>query len=219
MGDPLKEQLPQVRKEIGLLFQDPDGQLFNPVVFDEIAFALRQLGLSLKEINEKVYEVAKALGITHLLNRLTMRLSYGKKKKVALASILVYNPKILLPDEPVSNLTPKFVEEFKTIIRKLKSEGKSIVIATHDINFVIDLADRIYILHQGYVIAEGKINDLLFDKELLERAELELLIIMRILEKMIEYSILSKDDIHEISLALEAFIEFLINKVCKRMKN
>lgn len=129
MGAPLIERLPEARRRFGVLFQNPEIMMINPTVYDEIAYGPRQL-YDEKTTDEKVRKTAELLGITHLLDRPTVSLSFGEKKLVALASILSYDPEILLLDEPFSNLHPEKKRIIKDIIEELVIEGKTIVITS-----------------------------------------------------------------------------------------
>jgi cobalt/nickel transport system ATP-binding protein len=132
-GRPLKEQLPGARRHIGLLFQNPEHMLFNPVVYDEIAYVPRQLYASEEDVRRAVEEAAEMVGLKHeLLNRPTHMLSYGEKKLVALASILSYKPQLILLDEPYTNLSQEYVGKINSIISRHISDGGSAVIVCHE---------------------------------------------------------------------------------------
>ncbi|MEO3993135.1 MAG: ABC transporter ATP-binding protein [Desulfurococcaceae archaeon TW002] len=153
-GKPIYEQLPLARRKIGVTFQDPDDQFFNATVYDEIAFALRQLKISEETVKTRVTEVARRLGIEHLLSKLPYRLSGGEKVKVALASILVYRPEILLLDEPTAYLTPESKNEVMKILKELKECGNSILIATNDPDITKYSVDRVLKIVNGKLFAE-----------------------------------------------------------------
>lgn len=148
-GKPLHKQLPLARRKIGVTFQDPDDQFFNATVYDEIAFALRQLKVSEDEVRTRVTEIARMLSIEHLLNKLPYKLSGGEKVKVALASILVYEPEILLLDEPTAYLTPENKDEVIEILRKLKESGRSILIATNDSDIIKHTTSKVLKIVNG----------------------------------------------------------------------
>ena len=146
----------EVRREIGIVFQDPDDQLFNPTVEEELLFTLVQLGLSEGERAKRVEEVAELLGIKHLLRRPTFALSYGEKRRVALASILVYDPEYLLLDEPTANLDARSAAQFTEVICNARAGGKGVLVATQDVSLALALADRVYVLHNGSLVWEGE---------------------------------------------------------------
>jgi len=153
-GKPIYEQLPLARRKIGVTFQDPDDQFFNATVYDEVAFALRQLKISEYDVRTHVTKIARKLGIEHLLGKLPYRLSGGEKVKVALASILVYEPEILLLDEPTAYLTPENKDEVMKILRELKESGKSILIATNDPQITEYSVDKTLRIVNGKLVAE-----------------------------------------------------------------
>ena len=148
-GRPLHEQLPRARRRIGVLFQNPDDQLFNPTVYDEIAYALRSLGVPEDEVRARVEETAERLGLQELLDRPPYRLSVGQRRLVALASILVYNPDVLLLDEPTANLDRYGVEAIANTIREAVEQGKTVVMASHDLDTIAELSTETCILQDG----------------------------------------------------------------------
>jgi len=148
-GEVLLDGKRLAKKDVGLLFQIPDDQLFNPTVFDEISFALRTLGLNESVIKERVDDIAKRLGLTDLLHKSPFTLSVGQKKAVALASILVYNPKVLLLDEPSANVDRIRYEILIRTLSEELSKGKIVVITTHDIDVALELSHEICELEEG----------------------------------------------------------------------
>lgn len=151
-GVPLEAQLPHARRRIGITFQDPDDQLFNATVYDEIAFALRQLKYPEDEVREAVRRVAEALRIENLLRRSPYRLSGGEKVRVALASVLVYDPEVLLLDEPTAYLTGEVKEGVLKTILDLRSEGKAVAITTNDPDVMKLPSSTSYTLTQGRLL-------------------------------------------------------------------
>jgi cobalt/nickel transport system ATP-binding protein len=180
-GKPLKEQLPEARKRIGLVFQDPDDQLFNPTVYDELAFALRQLPLSKEEIDRRVLEAAGRFKLEDLLERSPYRLSIGEKRRVTLASVLAYDPDLLLLDEPTANLSSKFVEEVEHTVVKAGRAGKAVVVASHNVEFVARVADRIYIMNNGSTLGGQAAKNMLVDESLLALADMRPPLVFQIL--------------------------------------
>lgn len=169
-GRPLSEQLPGARRSIGLVFQEPDDQLFNATVYDEVAFAIRQLVSDEREVEERVLSICEKLGIDHLLDRPPFALSVGEKKRVALASVLVYEPEVVLLDEPLANLSAEAADEILGIIRELRGRGKAVVVATHDVELIAEIADRVYLMSGGKTLASGPARDVLSREGLLRRA-------------------------------------------------
>ena len=169
---PLKNQLPEARRRIGLVFQDPDDQLFNSTVYDEIAFTLRQI-LPAEEVDKKVVEVAERFRLSSLLDKPPYKLSIGEKRKVTLASILAYNPEVLLLDEPTANLSIKSIEEVEKIVVEARGAGKAVVVASHDIEFVAKVANRVYILNNGSTLGGLDTKSMLTNESLLTLADMK----------------------------------------------
>ncbi len=160
-GRSITELLPGFRKIIGFLFQDPEDQLFNPTVFDEVAYALRTMGIPEQKVRELVDSISVKLRIKHLLDRPPYKLSVGEKKRVALASILVYDPEVLILDEPTANLDADGVSMLRGVVLEAKKQGKTVILASHDLEFVFQVADRVYIMREGRIQAEVPGRDLL----------------------------------------------------------
>ena len=159
------------RRRVALVFQNPDIQLFNPTVFDEIAFAPLQLQWSKDKIISRVGETMEMLEIAHLRNRSPHRLSGGEKKRVALASVLILEPEALLLDEPTAALDPKSQGRIVDFLVDL-GNTKTVVTATHDLDIVEDIADYCFVFQNGSVAGEGTPAQVLADLELLEKTNL-----------------------------------------------
>ncbi len=163
----------EIIRDVGLVFQDPDDQLFMPTLFDDLAFGPVNLGLKEEEVRKRVKEALSILGLSGYENRCPHHLSYGEKKKASLAAIISMEPKILVLDEPTANLDPRSRAELIEIIKELNErEGITIVVATHDINAVPELADRVYVLNRR-IIAEGTPGEIFNDAALLRDNNLE----------------------------------------------
>jgi len=160
------------RRRVGLVFQNPDVQLFNPTVFDEVAFAPLQLRWPKEEIRKRVYEALESMEILHLRDRPPHRLSGGEKKRVALASVLILEPEVLLLDEPTAALDPRSQSQIIDLLIGWGSGHKTVITATHDLGLVEDIADYCFILQRGRIAAEGDPGELLRDQDLLARANL-----------------------------------------------
>lgn len=178
-GDELKESslrddqfVFSFRKQVALVFQNPDVQLFNPTVFDEVAFGPLQLRWPGDEIKQRVNDTLELLGLAHLKERQPHRLSGGEKKRVALASVLVLDPQVLLLDEPTSSLDPQSRSQLIDLMVGWKDNGKTVITATHELDIVEDVADYCYVLENGSVVASGPVADLLSDEQMLRRTNL-----------------------------------------------
>jgi len=160
------------RRDVGLVFQNPDVQLFNPTVFDELAFGPLQLRWPKNEVRERVAEMLDRLRIAHLRDRAPHRLSGGEKKRVALASVLVLDPAVLLLDEPTASLDPRSQSQIIDLLVEWGGGAKTVIVATHDLADLEDIADRCCVLDSGRLVAERAPADVLRDRDLLERANL-----------------------------------------------
>jgi cobalt/nickel transport system ATP-binding protein len=174
-GRPLTEQAFQddafnfsFRQRVGLVFQDSDVQLFSPSVWDEVAFGPLQLGLSRDEVTQRVDAALTSLRIEKLRDRAPHRLSGGEKKRVALASVLSFNPEIWLMDEPSAGLDPRSQSWLVDFIIEQGQAGKTIVTATHDLNIVDSIADRVYVVNEEHhIVANGTPEEILANYDLL----------------------------------------------------
>lgn len=139
-------------KKVGFVFQNSDVQLFNFSVYEELAFGVRQLGLSESEVEKRVEDCLKLLQIEHLKNRVPYQLSGGEKKLVAIGSVLTMNPEVIILDEPFNVLSPRYVEIIKNVLYSLKKGGKTIIITSHHFNQVSDLVDSLYLFDEEHTI-------------------------------------------------------------------
>jgi cobalt/nickel transport system ATP-binding protein len=160
------------RRRVGLVFQNPDVQIFNPTVFDEVAFGPLQLGWPRDRILRQVDEMLDRFAIGDLRDRAPHRLSGGEKKRVALASVLIMEPEVVLLDEPTASLDPMSQGEVIRFLVESRNTGRTIVTATHDLDIVEDVADHVVVLANGRVAGEGRPADVLNDTELLRRTHL-----------------------------------------------
>jgi cobalt/nickel transport system ATP-binding protein len=170
-GMPVAEpSLPQVRAAVGLLFQNPDDQLFCPTVWEDVAFGPQQLGLSGTALRERVDQALRQAGLEGFDDRLPHHLSRGEKRRVCLAGLLACNAKVLALDEPTSELDPRGRRELK---RLLKSLPIAQVIATHDLEMVVELCPRVIVLDHGAIVASGPTLEILNDEPLMLKHGLE----------------------------------------------
>lgn len=181
---PLREQLPKIRSRIGLVFQEPDDQLFNPTVYEELAFALRQLLNSVEEVDEKVREITKKFNLKKIINKPPYKLSIGEKRIVALASVIAYDPDILLLDEPTANLSSGPIKAIEEILQEAKKSGKVVVIASHDVEFVASVSDRIYVIDKGSTIGGINARSILSDDSMLTIADMNPPLVLQTLREL-----------------------------------
>lgn len=156
--------LKKIRREIGLVFQDPDSQLFCPTVFEDVAFGPLNLKLSPQEVTRRVSDALERVGLSGFEERAPYHLSLGEKKRVALATVLSMDPQILLLDEPSSNLDPKARRELIRLLGDLKTTK---IIAGHDLDLISKLCRRVILLNEGKKVANGGTSQILENQELL----------------------------------------------------
>ena len=167
-----KKDLREYRKKVSIVFQDPEKQLFYSMVYDDIAFALRNLNFPEEEIQKRVEKALDMVKATDLKEKPSHFLSYGQKKRIAIASVLVMDSEILLLDEPTAGLDPHMTREMKNIIQELSKE-KKLIVSSHDMDFIYEICDYIYVLAKGEVLGEGRPEEIFLETDLLKKALLE----------------------------------------------
>lgn len=157
------------RKKVGLVFQNPDVQLFCPTVKEDIMFGPLQLGISKEETVKRLSEIAEILNIGNLMDRSPHQLSVGEKRKVSLASVLVIDPEVLILDEPTAGLDPLTTRHIIDLLMKANMSGKTIITATHDLHIVEEISDVVYVFSQGKkIIKSGRSDEILNNTQLLQ---------------------------------------------------
>jgi cobalt transport protein ATP-binding subunit len=164
------DNLHAVRRRVGLLFQDPNDQLFCPTVLEDVAFGPQQLGLREDEVRARVTRALATAGIPGFERRAPHHLSAGERRRVCLAGVLACGPEILVLDEPTSSLDPRGRRELKELLHGI---GITMLIATHDLELVVELCSRVIVLDHGEVVAQGPTVAVLSDEELMLRHSLE----------------------------------------------
>ena len=162
----------EFRRRVGLVFQNPDVQLFNPTVFEEIAFGPLQMRWDGATIRERVEQAMEFMQIAHLRDRSPHRLSGGEKKRVAIASVLVLEPEVLLLDEPTAALDPRSQSRIIDLLAEWKSTAHTVITATHQLELVEEIAASAHIMQQGSIVASGTPRELLENHALLESCNL-----------------------------------------------
>jgi cobalt/nickel transport system ATP-binding protein len=172
IGDlPLNDRtLPEIRRRVGLVFQNPDDQLFMSTVYEDVAFGPRNQGLAAAEAGRRVEAALEVVGMRGCEERPPHHLSLGQKKRVALATVLAMECEVLVLDEPTSGLDPRGRRELAAFLSGLRQTR---LVATHDLEFAAELCDRVAVLYEGAIIAEGPPRDVLADADLMERTGLE----------------------------------------------
>jgi len=170
-GLPLTEKnLPVIRAAVGLVFQNPDDQLFSPTVFEDVAFGPLHMGLPEAEVRARVEEALEQVRMTNYKDRLSHHLSAGEKKRIAIATVLSMHPKILVLDEPTAGLDPR---ARRALINLLRDLPITMLVSTHDMTMVRELFPRMVVLDEGRIVADGPTTDILNDAALLEAHGLE----------------------------------------------
>ena len=165
-----KETAASVRRAVGLVFQDPDDQLFMPTVEEDVAFGPLNAKLPAEEVRQRVADALARVGMTHRRERPPYRLSAGEKRAVAIATVLALSPDVLVMDEPSSYLDPR---SRRRLIDLLRSFGHTRIIATHDLELVVDVCTRVMVMDGGRIVADGPTRDILNDEALMQAHGLE----------------------------------------------
>ena len=189
-----KKELYNIRKNIGIVFQEPDNQIFSSSVYDEIAFGVRNLGYNENEVKEFVNKSAVETGVTEFFDKPVHFLSYGQKKRVSIASILSMNPSVIIFDEPSACLDNKQTKRLCNIYENLNKKGITLIISTHDMDFAYKISKNAIVLHEGTVIFNGKTEDLFKNVEIVQKAGLKVPAIHILYNKLVEKSIIKNAD-------------------------
>lgn len=166
-----EKEFHEVRRRIGLVFQDPDDQLFMPTVRDDVAFGPANLGLRGDDLDRRVHEALTAVGMDDVADRAPHHLSFGQRRRVAVATVLAMQPDVLVLDEPSSNLDPASRRELADILLGL---DQTILLVTHDLPYALELCPRSVVMNEGTIVADGTTPDILGDRSLMESNRLEL---------------------------------------------
>ncbi|MEN3036546.1 MAG: ATP-binding cassette domain-containing protein [Candidatus Methanosuratincola petrocarbonis] len=207
----LESNLRWIRSQVGLVFQDPDDQLFMPTLEEDVAFGPINMGLSEEEVQERVKWALEAVGLATISKRCPHHLSFGQRKKAALAAVLSMRPMVLVLDEPTANLDPRSKNEVISLIRALQMNGTTIIIATHDVDIVPLIADKVLLLNRK-MISFGNVREILIKKELLRNLELETPVIADLFFELMNDGKFSG----EIPFTKEEAISVLLNIIQKR---
>lgn len=179
-----KKSLMKFRQKVGIVFQNPDDQIFAPTVEEDVAFGPLNLGLPTEEVQKRVTEALKRVGMEGYEKKAPHYLSGGQKKRVAIAGILSMKPEIMILDEPMAGLDPLGATRIVNLLKELNEEGITIFISTHDVNLIQDYVDKIFVINDGKVIGDGTPREIFSNIELLEKANLKLPVIAQLFEKL-----------------------------------
>jgi cobalt/nickel transport system ATP-binding protein len=185
-GEPItKNNVREVRKFVGIVFQNPDDQIFSPTVEQDVAFGPTNLGLDEETVNHRVQEALKIVGIEDLADRVPHHLSGGEKKRVAIAGVIAMEPQVIVLDEPTSGLDPQGVRDFNEFINSLSSKyGMTVIFSTHDVSLVPEIADFLYVMNKGRIIAEGTIDEIFIQPDLLQSVRLDVPVLPKLISTL-----------------------------------
>lgn len=166
-----KKTLPLVRRHLGMILQNPDDQLFMPTVYEDVAFGPRNMKLDEEEVEQRVRQALEVMGISHLANRPPYRLSGGEKRAAAIAAVMAMSPDLLIMDEPTTHLDPRARRRIMEIIQSFQHTR---IIASHDMDMILELCPRTIVLKEGRIAADGETKAILTNQKLLEDCDLEM---------------------------------------------
>lgn len=190
-----RKGLLDVRGKVGIVFQEPDDQLFSASVYEEISFGILNLGFDEETAKREVEDVIEELEITPFQDRPAHALSGGQKKQVAIADILVMHPEVMILDEPAAALDPKHTRKVQEIVDRLTEKGITVLMATHDIDYAYAWADEIVLMHEGKVIRQGTPLEVCSDRSALEKANLEMPAVLKLHERLKEKGMIPEETV------------------------
>lgn len=188
-----KKSLQAIRRQVGLVFQEPDLQLFCMDVWQEAAFAPRNLRLKKEEVKRRVEYWLKKMDVWQLREKPPHLLSYGQKKRVSMAAVLTAEPELLILDEPTSSLDPLHSQQVMDHLEELWQEGKTLVLSTHDVDLAYRWADRVILMKEGKILLQGRPEEVFLQEETLQEAGLLMPQVLRMHRALVKGGILSKE--------------------------
>jgi cobalt/nickel transport system ATP-binding protein len=185
-GEPItKQNLREVRKFVGLVFQNPDDQIFSPTVEQDVAFGPMNLGLDPETVHHRVHEALQLVGIEDLAHRVPHHLSGGEKKRVAIAGIIAMEPEVLVLDEPTAGLDPRGIRELIDVVNNLSRKfGMTVIFSTHDVSVIPEVADYLYVMSKGRFVAQGTVEEVFAQPELLASVRLDVPVLPRLIRSL-----------------------------------
>lgn len=185
-GEPItKENIREVRKFVGLVFQNADDQIFSPTVEQDVAFGPTNLGLDPETIHHRVHEALHLVGIEDLAHRVPHHLSGGEKKRVAIAGVIAMEPEVLVLDEPTAGLDPQGVRDLMGLLSMLSTKyGMTIIFSTHDVALVPEVADYVYVMYKGQFVSEGTVDVIFQNPEMLRSVRLDVPLLPKLIRSL-----------------------------------
>lgn len=172
-----------VRTVVGLVFQDPDDQVFSSTVWEDVAFGPKNMRLSDAEVEQRVGAALKAVKMENFRDKAPYRLSYGEKRRVAIAGVLAMSPKVIILDEPLACLDPQGKDDLLEVLSGLNDQGTTVIVATHDVDFAVQWAEQVLVIKDGKTLAQGD-TSILADERVIREARLNFPIITRLFKKL-----------------------------------
>jgi len=190
-GEPItRDNIRNVRKFVGIVFQNPDDQIFSPTVEQDVAFGPTNLGLDEETVQHRVEEALNIVGIEHLAHRVPHHLSGGEKKRVAIAGVVAMEPQVLVLDEPTAGLDPQGVRDFNNFCNSLSQKyGLTVIFSTHDVSLVPEIADYVYVMNQGAIMASGTIEEIFVQMEMLQSVRLDVPVLPKLIRSLQEHGV------------------------------
>lgn len=187
------KDLNKLRRNIGIVFQEPDNQIIAPTVYSEVSFGPMNLGLQINEVEKRVDEALIYMNISEFKDTPPHFLSGGEKKRVSIADIIAMKPEIIIFDEPSASLDPVNAKALEAVLAKLESEGITLIISTHDVDFAYRWADRVLVFDKGEIIADGTALEIFKNRAVIEQANLKKPMLLEICNILVEKNILNEN--------------------------
>lgn len=206
-----KKTLNALRREVGIVFQDPDSQLFSASVYQDISFGPLNLDLDKETVKERVAEAMEQTEVNAFLKKPTHALSYGQKKRVSIAGILAMKPEVIILDEPTASLDPMHTSSLMELLDQLNNKGTTLIISTHNVEAAWNFAEYIYVMKEGTIYAEGTPLEIFSNQVLLSETDLEKPLVLEVVERLVTSGVLSEKDIlpHTVPRSKEQLFQLL----------
>jgi len=204
-----KKEINELRRNVGIVFQDADNQIIASTVFSEVSFGPMNLRLSKEEVVKRVNSSLASMNLTEMKDRPPHYLSGGEKKRVSIADIIAMEPEVILFDEPTASLDPVNVKMLKEVLDEMTHLGKTLLISTHDVDFAFQWAERALVFSGGRMIADGRVREVFDSPDVLEEANLRKPVIMDVFESLVRHGVLQEEvvcpkDARELESLLQA---------------